>query len=200
MIDEFSKNVISRYINFEKNDLLCFESLLKRKTFKSGEIIQNLEDIVDRLYIIQKGVAKSYFINNSNNKFLWQVYFNNKTSNIINIFVVDYYSFVNRFKTNIEIIATEDCELLYLEYSDLQWYYSNVKNSEQLGENLSKHFYSHLHNRLINKLTLDLNQRYERLKKFDPFIFSLLPQFDIASYIGVTPQSLSRIKKKIDLN
>jgi CRP-like cAMP-binding protein len=93
-------------------------------------------------------------------------------------FVTEYVGFLRREPSRHSIIALEDCRLYVWSYDDLQKMYSLSKESERVGFDTA-------------------TERYEKLTATFPKLVQRVPQYMIASYLGVTPESLSRIRAKL---
>jgi len=117
-----------------------------------------------------------------------------------NLFVVDYESFVNRSESKLAIEALEDCELIYFNKDDLEMLYNRFKTSEHFGRLMSQEAYTILHNRMLNMQLKSAKERFEDFMRDTPYLLDKVPQYYIASYLGMTPQHLSRLKKEFNPN
>ena len=113
-----------------------------------------------------------------------------------NLFVVDYDSFIKQCESRLSIEALEDCELIYLCSEDLEFLYSKYKTSEHFGRLMSQEAYSLLHNRIIDMQLKSAKERFAEFMRNTPYLLEKVPQYYIASYLGITPQHLSRLKRE----
>ena len=108
-----------------------------------------------------------------------------------------YDSFVHQVKSRHSIEAIEDCHLLTIDYENLQQLYKEFPKMNELVRIVLQERFFDLH-KLYTSLILDSpEERYLNLTKERPDLLQRIPQHQIASFIGVTPVSLSRIRNRI---
>jgi hypothetical protein len=149
---------------------------------------------------INSGLARGYIIDENGKDHTWSIYFNDKNSLMINLFVVDYESFLNQTKSKLCIDTMEDCEVVVIDYKDVQFVYKNTKKGDKFGRLMSDEAYSYLHNFIIQRQTTSAKERFEEFMKHTPYLLTKVPQYHIATLLGITPQHLSRLKKESLIN
>lgn len=189
---EFMQQYVS--INFIEWKLI--KSKLKIKNYKKGEIIHNLDSVCTKLMFINSGLARGYIIDENGKDYTWSIYFNDKNSNLINLFVVDYESFINQTKSKLCIDVIEDCQVIVTEYKDIEFLYNNTKKGDKFGRLMANAAYTYLHNMMIQRQTIPAKERFEEFMKKTPYLLQKVPQYHIATFLGITPQHLSRLKKE----
>ena len=112
-------------------------------------------------------------------------------------FMTDYESFVPQIPTLQNIQALEDSEILVISYADLQQFYLKVEHAERFGRLAMEYALIDVVRELKSFYKDTDLQRYEHFIKNYPHVQQRIPQYHIASYVGVKPQSLSRIRRKI---
>lgn len=112
-------------------------------------------------------------------------------------FVSEYHTFINKSKAIHSIKAIEDCEFLVINYDDLQLIYSDIKDGNKIGRIVLEHRFAIVVNQLLSLYTHTPEQRYLNFVKNYSELTQRIPQYLIASFIGVKPQSLSRIRKRV---
>ena len=193
------KNFFDRFISLNTEEWALFKSKSRLHHFNKGEVIHHVGDICKQLMFVNYGIIRSYVTDNRGNDYTWNILFNDKNSKIKNIFLVDYASFVNNEASQLSFEVLEDCQVLSIHYDDLQEVYRHSKNSERFGRLMAEQAYSHAHQLIIDRLTKTASTRYKELIKESPYLLEMISQHHIATFLGVTPQSLSRIKKEITL-
>ena len=98
-------------------------------------------------------------------------------------------------KTTIQ--ALEDSEIFVIDYSSMRKLYTKSSKFEQMGRLIGEYYILMLHNQLSSFLLDSPEERYVKLVEDFPDLLNRVPLQYIASYIGVTPVSLSRIRKRI---
>lgn len=111
--------------------------------------------------------------------------------------IADMYSFINQKPGNLNIEAVVDTQVLLLSWDDQQTLFNEVPKFERFFRMLvEKSLVAH-QQRLIHNLSLTAEERYlEFLKKY-PTMLECVPLHNIASYIGITPEFLSKIRARI---
>jgi len=162
----------------------------KLKEVKAGERLVKINDTAKNIYLLINGVLRSYFVT-ENGKEITKIIFtpieffasftsllSNKPSKFIyealtdcHIYAIDYQAIVELSNTNIEVLK------VYTKY---------LENLFLKGES-----------KFIEISTMDAMQRYKKLRERIPEIDNLIAQYQIASYLNVTPVQLSRIRAKI---
>jgi CRP-like cAMP-binding protein len=115
-------------------------------------------------------------------------------------FIADYQSFTKKVPSVQNIQAIEDSELLVINYNDLHRIFNAAKHGNLLGRIIIEHRFDVMVSQL---LSIYMHTHEERYKKFIENYSGLsqrIPQYLIASYVGVKPQSLSRIRRRFSEN
>lgn len=112
-------------------------------------------------------------------------------------FVADYESFISKKPSIQNIQALEDCEFLVIDYDKLQQLYQISRNANLLGRIIIEHRFIIMVNQLLTVHRYTPEDRYRYFLKNYKDLTQRIPQYLIASYVGVKPQSLSRIRKRI---
>jgi CRP-like cAMP-binding protein len=112
-------------------------------------------------------------------------------------FISDYSSFNRQLRSNQNIEAVEDCELLVIDYPKLQNIFQNTFNGNHLGRLIIEHRFDIMVNQLLAVYMQNSEQRYKKFISEYAELTQRIPQYLIASYVGVQPPSLSRIRKRL---
>jgi len=190
------KKFVEKYISHNLLEWTLFKSKLKIERFKKGDTILNIGDTCDVLRFINYGLARAYLITEDGKDYTWNIFFNDKNSSMINLFVVDYDSFLNQTPSSIDIEAIEDCELVCVDYKDVQFLYDKLKKGERFGRLMSQEAYSYLHKQTIDRQTKSAQKRFDEFMDKTPYLLDKVPQYHIASLLGITPQYLSQLKNR----
>lgn len=182
------RNAFQKFISISDKDWAKIEAKIEIKSYKSGDLFINVGQISNSLGFITKGFFRKYYIKNGNDINFW-FYSENQ-------FLVAYQSFLERVPTDFYIEAIEDAEILIISYDTLQEIYTYSDEFQKLGRLVCEKMYLAHHNRIVNLLLYDATTRYKNLIKNHPLLLQRLPQYHLASYLGIKPQSLSRIRKE----
>lgn len=168
-----------------------FLKYFKHFTLKKGDYLLQSTEINTKLGFLCKGLVR-YFI------------FKNQEESTFEFtkegeFVADYHSFISKTPSNQNIQALEDCEFLIINFNDLQELYKISNTANFIGRIIIEHRFMIMVNQLLIKEKYTEEERYTYFLKHYKDLTQRIPQYLIASYIGVKPQSLSRIRKRMYL-
>jgi len=190
-MDEFSsiRNYISRFINFSDEEWLLLQSILTRRFIKKGEFILRGGDVCNHVTYINKGIFRIYNVVHDEEQTVNFAFEGN--------FITDYSSFVSRQSTSDYIVAMEDAEILQLRYDDMQAAYLKSAIWERFGRLIAEYILMFVVERNKSLLFNTPEERYLNLMKERPKVIANMPLKYIASYLGITPEALSRIRKRM---
>lgn len=112
-------------------------------------------------------------------------------------YLAQYDSFLTRQPSTGNIDALEDCVLINLSYESMQALYQSHPVFERFGRKIAEMLFIMVAYQTNRLLTLTPEERYNELLQKQSHILQRVPQYMIASYIGITPEHLSRIRKKL---
>jgi CRP-like cAMP-binding protein len=190
------KDFMQEYISLDTTDWNIIKSKLKIEYFKKGDIIHSIGDISSKIMFINSGLARTYILDENGKDNTWAIHFNDKNSYITNLFIGDYESFINQTQSKLAIDTLEDCEVVAIDYKDLEFLYDNTKIGNKFGRLISQEAYTYLHNSIIIRQTKTAKERFENFISETPYLLEKVPQYHIATFLGITPQHLSRLKKE----
>lgn len=185
------KSFISKYLNISDLEYVEFVNITQLVKFKKNEMILSEGEHCNFLLFILSGCIRYFYVVDGQENTA-QFFFEND-------FFTDYESFITGKPSKINIQALENCEMLKISKSDLYKLYDEIPRFERLGRLLAENAYIGLRNRRNEFLNKEPHERYIHLMQNRPEVIQRVPQHIIASFIGIKPQSLSRIRKKISL-
>jgi len=191
------KIFIEKYISHNFIEWHLMQSKLTVEYFKKGDTILHIGDVCDKLLFINSGLARAYIITEEGKDYTWSIFFNDKNSKMVNLFVIDYDSFLNQTPSLLNIEVIEDCQLISLSYRDVAFLYDKLKKGERFGRLMSQEAYSYLHKQTIDRQIKTADERFDEFMKKTPYLLEKVPQYHIATFLGITPQYLSHLKKRI---
>jgi CRP/FNR family cyclic AMP-dependent transcriptional regulator len=188
MFEQINKNV-TRYHTFSKSDLEIFNSLLKPLSVKKKIHLLQAGDVCDFEGFINKGCVMTYLLNEEGKETV--LYFS-----VEDWWVSDMCSFNERTKSEFNIQALEDSELLILTPQTKEELLFKVPKFERVFRLMIQKNLGVLQNRFHSTIAHNAEKRYEEFLKRYPNIPQRVSQHHIASYLGVTPEFLSKIRAK----
>ena len=193
------KDYLSRTTSLDEQEWKRVEMSLTVKTYKRGEVIHQQGSPLNKVVFINSGLARSHLIDSEGREFTWSIHFNDKESKIENLFIIDFASFIRSSPSQIHFEAVEDTEVVEIKKGDLKLWYKESLYWANIGRILTENAYCFTRDRSFSLLTKTATERYKRLMDENPSFLNRVSQHHIASYLGVTPQSLSRIRKELGI-
>lgn len=173
----------------EENWLKCEKRLTYRKV-KKGQFLLREGQVCNQISFVNSGIIRMYYIIEGKDKNL--CFFNENT------YVSDYNSFLTRKPSTLYLEALEDSEVVETSYENLQLLYEEIPaEANKLGRLVAESLFieMHLGTESLNKESIE--ERYLRLVAEEGWLLQRVPQYMIASYLGITPEALSRVKARI---
>ena len=179
---------INNYIELPKLELEAFVNEFKSRNIKKNDYLLQEGEVCKDLVFVQSGCLRLYYLADGIEVSVWFAF--KHTS------AIEIYSFISQKPTNYFIQAIADTEILYLPKVELEkLYHTHPKMQEMMRK-----YWEDVVLNLIDRFTaLQRNSaetRYRDLLNKPDYLLTI-PQKYLASFIGVTPTSLSRIRKSI---
>jgi CRP-like cAMP-binding protein len=188
MMEQLRK-YFERYTKIPDEDWDLFCSRLERKEFPKKRLLLAAGQTEHYLGFMEKGVIR-YFIPKDDNELTFEFAFENS-------FVNAYDSFLKRTPSIYSIETLSETVLWRINYNDLQYVYANTGIGNKIGRYAAEELYLKKSKREKSLLNETAEQRYLKLFTEQPHLIKQIPLRYIASYIGITPQALSRIRRRI---
>ena len=109
--------------------------------------------------------------------------------------IADIGSFYTQTASKLNIEAIEDCEIYQINQPDLYWLLENLPKVNRMFKVISENNFVEIQNRVLQNFSSTAEQRYLSFLEQYPHLSSRLPNTQIASYLGITPEFLSKIRK-----
>jgi CRP-like cAMP-binding protein len=186
MHDLILKN-ISRFITLTKEEEQYFISLLKIKRLRKKQFLLKEGDVSRYQYYVNSGCLRTYTIDEKGQEHVIQFSIEDWWSG-------DMYSFLTQTPARYNIEALEDSELFCLEKPALEELYIRIPKFEKFFRHLLQNAFISMQERINATLSQPADERYCAFIERYPKMEQRLPLKQIASYLGITPESLSRIR------
>jgi CRP-like cAMP-binding protein len=183
------KNTFDSHINVDLKLWEAFAAKLQLRPFKKNEIIKDNGQTEHYINFIATGSVGNFIAGKGSETCISLAVANNFSS--------DYYSFLNQKPSIIYSMALETSNLYSLTHKDLAELYSRSAMGVWIGKAIAEQLFMQRQQVQIDLLTLTAEERYLKLLSEKPEIFQRVALKHIASYIGVTAESLSRLRKNI---
>lgn len=183
------KIYLDRLVHFTESEMEIFVSLFSEKNLKKNEYLAKEGEYSTKLAFLTKGIMRAFYRNNEGNEY-------NKTFFTNSNFVAAYSSLVTRQKNLINIQCLIDCRIQVADFGKITKLYDDYPKIERLARILAENKFTIKEKREIELVTLEASERYKIFRKEHPKLENLIPQYHIASYLGISPTQLSRIRAK----
>ncbi len=171
----------------EKNSFL---SKTEIRHYKAKTILLSAGEICKNSYFVNSGLLRSFNIND------------NIVEHVLSFacegwWISDMYSFISQKPGNLFIEVLEDAEVVVLSKENQELLYKEIPKLERVFRILIENSLVANQERLMDNLSLTAEERFEKFCKKHPTLIQKVPQKQIASFIGVTPEFFSKMKSKM---
>ncbi|CAA0181746.1 Crp/Fnr family transcriptional regulator [Tenacibaculum maritimum] len=180
---------IARYIELNKEEIEVIKDLIRIEVFKKGTLLLKKGEVTESYYFNVKGCIRLYYMVNGEEK---TTFFYTE-----NQFVSSIKSFTRQVPSNHFFECEEDCILGVLSYEAEKKVLRKFPKFEHLYKVILEEQLSHYQEVLSSFITTKPEERYKSFLKSHPVLVQRIPQYKLASYLGIAPESLSRIKRRI---
>jgi CRP-like cAMP-binding protein len=185
------RNYLTQLTEIPDSEWEQFRKLFKFRHVKKDENFVDAGQTDQHFAFILKGLVRFYFTT-----FDGQEY--NQTFKREGEMVVNYYPILAKAPSPFYIQAIEDTDLIYADYDDIEKLYDRHACWNTLGRKVIEINYMIKANREIQLLLFDASDRYKNFIQAQPELAKRLPQYHLATYLGINPSSLNRLIKKIE--
>jgi CRP-like cAMP-binding protein len=189
MTEQIKKNII-KHIALSEEETEAFCSLFQQKLIGKKSFLLRAGEICRFEGFVNKGLFRVYHIDQ--NGFEQILYFAAE-----NWWITDIDSFTNGMPSQLYIEAIEDSEVLLISKKDKEFAYTNLPKIEKLFRVMTQKTHVALQRRMIDNLSKTADQRYLDFMEKYPELFQRLSNLQIAAYLGISHEFLSKIRKKI---
>lgn len=189
MLDNFF-NKLSKGITLTEADKTIFRQHVIVKKLRKRQYLLQDGEICKSVAFVSKGMLRSYLVDEKSNEHIMQFAPEGW-------FISDLYSFITEDYSNLNIDAIENSELVLMSKTAHIYLEKAVPEFFKFNYMQYRGAYIALQKRLTDMFTLSTEEKYTRLLKVYPDIMQRVPQHMIASYLGLTAETLSRVRKKL---
>ena len=185
------KLYLDKIASISSSDWNFFISKLHRRIITKKSIFVKVNQIENHISFIESGIVRLFIPkDNPEKEITFGFSFKNQ-------FVSAYDSFLTQSPSNYQLQALTETSMLSISYEDLQSVYKSTQIGNLIGRLTAEDLFLIKSKREQNLLNLNAEQRYLKLFKERPELLKSVPLKYISSYIGVTAQALSRIRKRL---
>lgn len=190
-------NYIGKIVNLDDAAVETILNNCRDVLIPKGQVFFNEGEIAKYAYFIISGKARSYYTDYAGKTITWSFHFNETQSGFQNLFILDYKSFLTQTPGTMSIEALTDIRALRIGQRELGATFGHIPVLEKCLRKLNEYSFIMAYDRFFNLLTLSATDRYNKVLKNEPYLLQMFNDKYLASYIGIEPQSLSRIRKNL---
>ena len=165
----------------------AFQKIMSFEKYPKHSILHESGNVCNEMYIILKGITRVFYYKEDKDI---TCHFAAEQETITTI-----DSFIQRKKSKYNIEALEDLEVLKISHTDLENLFESSPKYERFGRLFLQQIYIDLVERIDDLQLKTAQERYETLLEKKPFLFQRVAAKHIASFLSITPETLSRIRK-----
>jgi CRP-like cAMP-binding protein len=180
---------LSKYVSLSEEESTTIESLFTTRKFRKRQYILQEGEITRYETFIVKGLTRTYEVDEKGQEHIVQF-------GLEEWWVGDLYSFLTETPSNYNIDCLEDTEVLQITKANLETLYDRVPKMERHFRIIIQNAFIASTKRVSATLAKSALERYDEFINRYPQIEQRVPNHQIASYLGITPQSLSRIRSQ----
>jgi len=182
-------NNVARYISLTDVEKQYYTSVLKVKKVKKKQYIVQPDFVCNHRTYIAQGAMRSYFIDDKGQEHTVAIA-------IDDWWIADFASYIYREPATLFLEALEDSILIQISYEDEQKLISVVPKFAVFYMNLVQFGFANLQRRILSDISLNAAERYENFLTRYPAMAARIPQYALASYLGISHELLSKIRNK----
>ena len=181
---------IAKHVSLTSEEETLFLSKTETKFVKAKTILLSSNEIAKHTYFVNSGILRSFNIND------------NIIEHVLHFacegwWIGDMYSYISEKPGNLFIEVLEDAEIVSISKENHQQLYREIPKLERFFRILAENSLVSHQERLMDNLSLTAEERFEKFCIKYPTLIQKVSQKQIASYIGVTPEFLSKLKKRL---
>ncbi len=186
------QQALNHFLPLPQAEWEAFSEILSIKQYKKGDYLIREGQVENHIYFLNRGATRNYFIKDGK-EFTVDFQFEGD-------FVTAYYSLITREPSTIFIELLEDTEAVSIPVQFLNEFYARFHNGEKIGRLMAEYQYIKRLRKEMDLLSRTAEERYADLMRKNPALIQSISVKHLSSYLGIAPESLSRIRKQAPKN
>ena len=183
---------LAKKVNLAKAEWESIKPFFIPKKLRKRQYLLNAGDVCQYFCFVEKGLLRSFSVDKNANEHVVQFA-------LEGWWISDMGSFLSGDTAVYNIEAIEDSELLLLTRQAMDEMLDQVPKMERYFRLLMQNNIVVLQRRIVGVLSLSAEEKYKRMMKLYPDILQRSPQQYVASFLGITPETLSRVRKQVSI-
>lgn len=173
-----------------QESIQALSKLFRPVHLHAGEFFIEEGKYAKEIGFLESGVVRAFFVNAEGKEY-------NKQFFMGPALIGAYTSLLTQQKNRIAQQALTTCKIWKVPYHEIELLYAKFHDIERLGRKIAEYYFLEKEKKELQMALLDAEKRYLILRKEFPSLEMKIPQYHIASYLGISPTQLSRVRKKL---
>ncbi|OIQ22320.1 Crp/Fnr family transcriptional regulator [Lacinutrix sp. MedPE-SW] len=183
---------ISEYVTLTEDEKTFLKSHLTSRKYLKGQYILQQGDVSKTECFIISGCTKMFFVDDDGQEHIINF-------SIKNWWTSDLGSFISQTPSNFNVQCLEDTEIIQFHFNTIEMLFEKIPKLERVFRKIIEKALVASQNRIVRNFSMSAKERYLVFKQSYPEIEQRIPQYMVASYLGITKEFLSKIKSQISL-
>jgi len=181
---------IDQFVSFTPEEQALFASKMELRQIKKGQILVELAEVCQETYFILQGLIRFFYLTEEGQEITGFIFDEG-------LFATSHESFFTQSPSFQVLESLEDGKVLALKYDDLEELYQRIPKTQELVRKIGQARMSNAQKVLASLIIHKPEDRYTSMLETRPDLIGRIPQKVLATYLGITPVSLSRIRRRI---
>ena len=181
---------INRYVELNEHDKQQFIEITTTRRVKKRQFIVQPEFVCTQQSYVQSGTFRSYFVDDNGMERTIQFA-------IEDWFISDFNSYLNQEPASLFVEALEDSIVHQIRYDEVETLCKKNVKFERFFRLVAQKSFAYAQRRILSGLKSSAEERYLEFESLYPEIVQRVPQYMLASYLGISPEFLSKIRKQL---
>lgn len=183
---------ISNYIDLTDSEIAFLESKISVRSYLKGQYIVQQGDICKYECFVLKGCTKTFYVDKEGQEHILMF-------SIEDWWTSDMGSFITQTPADFNVQCLENSELVMFSYDIIEDLYREIPKLERFFRQIIEKAFVASQKRIVRNFSLSAKEQYLYFRDQYPLIEQRIPQYMIASYLGITKEFLSKIKSQLIL-
>lgn len=187
-MNEQIKNLVGKYARIDEAQWQQVSGLVRTVKLKKGESFLSHGEKSDKFAVVEEGLFRIYYVDSEGKEAI-------KTFRAAGGLIGAYAEFLRNIPSRLNVVALSDSVLSVVQASDVLGVFKSSAEWERVGRKITEQLYLEKEEREYQFLCLDASARYQAFLRDFSHDEIRIPDYMVASYLGITPVYLSKLKK-----
>ena len=181
------KAYVEQWVSPSDDDYRQLFDVIRHQAFRKNTVIHQAGTVCNQIYFVTQGIARHYYTDEGMEGTTW--------FSCVGDVMTEFLGFISRQESLFSIVASTDVEALSVTYDDLQRLYAAGPVWNTFGRLTTESYLTRVITRNLDIQFKDARKKYEEFLQAHPDILNAVPLGQVASYLGIAQETLSRIRR-----